>query len=217
MRSADDVPADHAPPLSITPYTEEEPLLAATRSDAQPRVQVSRPPGAVVVLGRSSQPSVELRTDHCAADAIPLQRRRGGGCAVVLDPGNVVVTATASAPGLRIADHFARLSAWLTDGLVQAGVPGVTRQDMSDLCLGDRKIAGACMYRARDALLYSVSLLVDPDLSLLYRYLRHPPREPSYRQGRRHRDFVTTIHHHTALTATQLTERLATTLKPPRL
>jgi lipoate-protein ligase A len=38
--------------------------------------------------------------------------------------------------------------------------------------------------------LYSATLLVDPDLDLVERYLAHPPREPEYRRGRPHRDFM---------------------------
>jgi lipoate-protein ligase A len=37
---------------------------------------------------------------------------------------------------------------------------------------------------------YSASLLVKPDVSLVERYLRHPPREPEYRRGRSHREFM---------------------------
>jgi len=33
-------------------------------------------------------------------------------------------------------------------------------------------------------------LLLDADLMLMDRYLKHPPREPAYRQGRSHLDFV---------------------------
>jgi len=204
-------------PLTVAPYELDEALLDATRADGRARVLVTRPQSTAVILGRSSRPEVEVHTAHCAADGVSLYRRRGGGCSVVLDPGNVVVSVTVTAEGLRLADHFARLSAWLVDGLARSDVPHVIRRDVSDLCLGDRKIAGACMYRARNLLLYTVSLLVEPDLDLLDRYLRHPPREPAYRQGRAHRDFVTTIHHHHGSTAEQLTTRLRTALEPPVL
>lgn len=205
------------PPLSIGPYDLDEALLTATRADGRARVRVFRPSSTAVVLGRSSQPSVELHLEHCVADGVALRRRRGGGCSVVLDPGNVVVAAAVVAPGLRLADHFARLSAWLVHGLAKAGVADVARRDVSDLCLGDRKIAGASMFLGRGLLLYSVSLLVEPDLGLVDRYLRHPPREPAYRQGRAHRDFVTTIHGHTGVTAEQLTAALEAGLAPPTL
>ncbi len=40
---------------------------------------------------------------------------------------------------------------------------------------------------------YQASLLVNPDLSLFERYLYYPPREPSYRRGRPHREFCTSL------------------------
>jgi len=194
-------------PISIPSYDLDEALIAATRADGQNRVRVFRPSSIAVVLGRSSRPSVELHTEPCVADGVDLRRRRGGGCSVVLDPGSVVVAAAITAPGLRLADHFARLSAWLMEGLEKAGVDDVSRRDVSDLCLGDRKIAGACMFRARGLILYTVSLLV----------LRHPPREPAYRRGRAHTDFVTTIGGQTGLTTDQVATALQDALTPPSL
>ncbi len=212
---------DAEEPLSITPYSTDDALLATTRTDGQDRVSVIRPPSTAVVLGRSSKPSVELYTEPCLADGIPLHRRRGGGCSVVLDPGNVVVvaavTVTETHRGLQLAEHFDRLSAWLIGGLAEAGVQDVTRRDVSDLCLGHRKIGGACMFRGRGLLLYSVSLLVEPDLRLMDRYLRHPPREPTYRRGRTHTDFVTTVGEHASVTTEQLTASLQAVLDPPQL
>ncbi len=204
-------------PLSISSYDLDEALIAATRADGQNRVRVFCPSSIAVVLGRSSRPSVELHTEPCVTDGVDLRRRRGGGCSVVLDPGSVVVAASITAPGLRLADHFARLSAWLMEGLEKAGVDDVSRRDVSDLCLGDRKIAGACMFRARGLILYTVSLLVEPDLSLMDRYLRHPPREPAYRRGRAHTDFVTTIGGQTGLTTDQVATALQDALTPPSL
>ena len=122
---------------------------------------------------------------------MPILRRRGGGCAVLLDPGNVVVSAALAARG--IGDnlrHFARLSRWLIDGLDRLGIHGLRQAGISDLAVGQRKVGGACIYRSRGLLFYTASLLVAPDLERMERYLRHPPREPDYRAGRRHRDFV---------------------------
>ena len=63
--------------LDITPYDLDEPLLEATRSDGHARVEVSQPKSTSVVLGRSSQPELELHTNHCVTDGVALHRRRG--------------------------------------------------------------------------------------------------------------------------------------------
>ena len=201
----------------ITAYEPEESLLRAFRAEGRPRLQLHRPDVTAVVLGRGSRPDTELHLDACVQDSLPLLRRRGGGCAVVLDPGTLIVAVALPAPGLRLERYFASLSQWLVDGLERAGVPGVTRQDVSDLCLGDRKIAGACMVRSKGLLYYSVSLLVDPDISLMTRYLKHPPREPAYRRGRPHAEFVTTLGRHAHITPEELARRLQHVLTVPSL
>ena len=64
---------------------------------------------------------------------------------------------------------FERISGWLIEGLAAVGVPGVTRQGVSDLVLDDRKIGGSCIYRRRDLLYYSTTVLLTPRLELMER------------------------------------------------
>jgi lipoate---protein ligase len=175
----------------IEPYVEDEEILELTGSDGRPRVRVVTLPAPLIVLGKGSDPEGELELDLCLADGIPLQRRRGGGCAVVLDPGCVLVSTAIRAAGIgHNKAHFGRLTDWMTDALATIGFPNIKGDGISDLVLGDRKVAGTCLYRRKDLLLYSASLLVTPDVERMERYLAHPPREPAYRRGRAHRDFV---------------------------
>lgn len=180
--------------LGVIPYSEDEDLIEAVRADGGVRVRVTRPAAPLIVLGRSGDPAEELHLDLVRRERIPLRRRRGGGCAVLLDPGNVIVSLVAGVPGLAgIHPHFRALSAWVADALEQLGVPGVAQRGVSDLALGEHKIGGSCIFRAKDLLYYSTTLLAAPDLDLMERALRHPPREPDYRRGRCHRDFVTAL------------------------
>jgi lipoate-protein ligase A len=180
--------------LAIEPYALDEGILAATRADGRTRVRVYRPDRVMVVLGRGSDPAVELRTGALLADGVPVARRRGGGCAVVLDPGNAIVSACLSLPGLgRIQQTFDMLTGWLVRGLEDAGVSGVGTDGTSDLVLAGRKIGGSCIYRTRGLVLFSCTILAAPDVSLMERYLAHPPREPAYRAGRAHADFVGSV------------------------
>jgi len=175
----------------IGSYDLDEPLLAATREDGETHIRMYRHPGTAVVLGRGSNPERELDLTACLTDRVPLTRRRGGGCAVVLDPGNLVVSVTLPLPGLTgISRAYDDLTRWIIDGLERAGVTGVERAGTSDLSLDERKVGGSCIYRVPGLLFYSTALLVDPDIELVERYLRHPPREPEYRRGRSHREFM---------------------------
>jgi lipoate-protein ligase A len=177
--------------VEIDAYTVDDPLIDATRADGTPRMRITRPNAPAVVLGRGSKPERELLTDACALDGVPVLRRRGGGCAVVLDAGNVIVSAVLPVEG--IGDnrrHFATISDWLIGGLTRLGIDGVRQDGISDLVLAQRKVGGSCIYRTKGLLYYSASLLAEPRLELMERYLAHPPREPDYRGGRSHRDFV---------------------------
>lgn len=184
-------PAGPAADLPARPYDRDDDLLEAVRRDGLPRLRVIRWGAPAVVIGKGGKQDLELHREAIAADGVPVFQRPGGGCSVVLDPGNVIVSAVLPVPGIgAITSSFAAISDWLIAGLAGCGVPGVERRGTSDLVLGDRKVGGSCIYRTRNLLYYSTTLLVDPDLDLIERYLKHPPREPDYRRGRPHRDFL---------------------------
>ncbi|UCF66573.1 MAG: hypothetical protein JSV80_12370 [Acidobacteriota bacterium] len=176
---------------AIGSYDADDDLLEAVSRSGEARVRLARPERAMVVLGRGSEPRRELHVEACLDDRVALLRRRGGGCAVVLDPGNLLVTVVLPVEGLgAIQQHFEHLSGWIACSLNTAGVAGVVRRGVSDLAVGERKIGGACIFRRKDLLYYSTTLLIEPRVDLMERYLAHPPREPDYRRNRPHREFV---------------------------
>ena len=89
--------------------------------------------------------------------------------------------------------HFRRFCGAAVEALSACGLAGVRMRGVSDLCLGERKIAGSSLRLACGRVLFQISVLVAPDLALFERYLRHPSREPEYRRGRSHREFVTSL------------------------
>jgi len=172
-------------------YDLDDAQIEATLTDGGPHVSVYIPEHRMVVLGRGSKVELEIDKAACQAANIPILRRRGGGCAVLLDPGNVIVSLTLAVEGIgRNREHFDRISAWLINALSDLGLAGITQRGISDLCLGDLKVGGSCIQRQRGLLYYSTTLLVTPDMPLMSSCLRHPPREPDYRAGRSHSEFV---------------------------
>jgi lipoate-protein ligase A len=177
--------------LPTVPYDHDEEMIARTLDDGWPRVRVYDPPEVAVVIGRGGRQELELKTAKISADGVKLFKRPGGGCSVVLDPGNLIISVAVPFPGIGgIKSAFAGISDWLITALKSCGVPGVKQRGISDLAIGEKKIGGSCMYRTRDLVYYSTTLLLDPDLELVNRYLLHPPREPDYRAGRAHRYFM---------------------------
>lgn len=180
--------------MTLPSYARDEALIEAARLARQPRFAVYPHPGTAVVVGRGGDPAVETNLDLIARDGVSLLRRRGGGCAVVVDPGNLVISLVLPVPGIgAITAAFSAISDALAAVLAEAGVCGVRQAGVSDLAVNDRKLGGSCIWRTRDLLYYSTTLLVDPDWSLIDRYLPHPPREPEYRRGRPHRDFLISL------------------------
>ena len=181
----------HSSGLIVRPWLQDEPLIEATRGDGQPRVSVCPCPRRELVLGRGSKPEVELKLELVLDDEVPVFRRRGGGCAVLLDPGNLIVSVVLPLPGIGNTKRaFGAISERLIGALADCGVPGVTQRGISDLASGERKVGGASIYREKGLLYYSATLLIAPDLAGMERWLAHPPREPAYRRGRRHEEFV---------------------------
>jgi lipoate---protein ligase len=180
--------------LPIGAYDFDDDLIEAARRTRMVQIRTYRPQSTCIVLGKGSKPDLELNLDVIRKDGISVLRRKGGGCSVVLDPGNLIISQVL--PVEDIQDnrrYFNSITQQIIVQLEKAGLAGAHQAGISDLAIGDRKIGGAAIYRTNKILYYSTTLLLDADLDLLDRYLKHPPREPDYRAGRRHSDFVMNV------------------------
>lgn len=185
-------------------HQDREPAADPTGEDLLNRNRVPCkfwvPPAKALVIGHSQDPAREVRLDAAARDGIPLHRRMGGGGAVLLSPGCVCVGFRfAKAKGRTIHQFFEAGSDVIVRAVSAAlGVDLVT-EGISDLAAampgkaGLRKVVGCSLYMPRDYALYLASILVTPDYGEMESYLAHPSREPDYRSGRTHRDFLTSL------------------------
>lgn len=177
--------------LNIREYITDSDLIETVRTSRIPGVKVYQPTETAVILGRGSKPDVEINYPACLQDGTPVYQRPGGGCAVVLDSGNVIVSIVLPTEGfVNNQTYFNKLTQWLIHKLETIGIDGVYQAGTSDFAYDGRKIGGSSIQRTKDYLYYSTTLLVNPQVSMMERYLRYPPREPDYRQGRSHKDFV---------------------------
>lgn len=148
-----------------------------------------------VVLGKSIKLNPDINVEACEREGIPLLRRKGGGGAVVLSPGVWVITAcyANTRKDLNIPLVLERIALTIGEGLEQIVNVKISINGMGDLCIGDKKILGSSLYNGRGAILYQGSLMINNDLSYISKFLNHPSKEPEYRRGRSHEDFVTTL------------------------
>jgi len=154
------------------------------------------PAAPLVVLGRSSRAAEEVDLAACAAAGVPVLRRASGGAAIVAGPGCLlyaVVLPYAGRQHLRMLDELHRhVLGVVARAVASLGLPA-EHVGTSDLALDGRKFSGNSVRCKHDHLLYHGTLLYGMDLELLDRLLRMPPRQPSYRGGRPHAQFVTNL------------------------
>lgn len=175
----------------VTDYVFDRNLLDRFHHTGQPEISIYRFSFPAVVAGRGSRLETEIHLSASVRDKIPVYRRKGGGCAVFLDPGTLIVSMALPARGFAgIQGLFNRCNRHLIQGLEALGLNGIYQDGISDLVLADRKVGGTSLYRSKNLAYYTASLLVAADLDAMDRYLKHPPREPAYRKHRPHKAFV---------------------------
>lgn len=158
-------------------------------------------PAPCVVLGRSSPPS-EVRIDACEAAGVAVLQRTSGGGAVAIGPGCLMYALVldrelhpelSSINGAHrfVLSRLAEALAPLAPGVVCAGTSDLALQIDAGQPL--RKFSGNSLRARRGHVLYHGTLLYDFQLSNIARWLGPPTREPDYRAGRSHDEFVTNL------------------------
>jgi lipoate-protein ligase A len=156
-------------------------------------LRIWEPPKPLVVLGRSSRFEQEVNAHECQRQGVPILRRSSGGSAVLAGPGCLMYAVVLSydvRPHLRPIDQA---HAFVLDHIVSALrplVPDIERQGTSDIAIGDRKFSGNSLRCKRNFLLYHGTILYDFALKSIGQCLGSPARQPEYRAGRDHDDFL---------------------------
>ena len=150
----------------------------------------------LVVVGRSSRLGEEVREDVCRELSIPVLRRISGGAAVLAGPGCLmysVVLSLRRRPALTAVGCVHCFALETLSAALRPLLPDIAVRGASDLVLGDRKVSGNSMRMRQGRLLYHGTLLYDFPLELIARALAMPPRQPEYRRGRPHGDFLANL------------------------
>lgn len=167
---------------------------AASRDTALLRVWRFAKP--TVILGRSSKVGEEVDRLWCHENGMDVLRRCTGGASVVGGPGCVMYSVVVGVPaqgGLRNIDAAHDYVMQRVLAAVQRQLPDAERLGICDLTWHGRKFSGNSLRVARHHLLYHGTLLRNANLDLIAKCLTHAPRQPEYRRGRDHRDFLCNV------------------------
>jgi lipoate-protein ligase A len=154
------------------------------------------PKQLMVVVGNSSRLEDEVELNACARTGVPVLRRPSGGAAIVTGPGCLMyslVLSYSNRPQLKSIEQAHRFVLETIAAALRPLVPCIRRAGISDLAMGDFKFSGNSLRCKRGHLMYHGTLLQKFSLHRIGELLKMPPREPEYRQRRRHGDFVANL------------------------
>jgi lipoate-protein ligase A len=170
--------------------------IAEETESQQEILRIWESPSPLVVIGRSSKIDEEVDRARCAELGIPVLRRASGGASIVAGPGCLmyaVILSHAQRPQLAMLDEAHRTVLEPLARELQKVLPSVHWAGTSDLALGERKFSGNSLRCKRQHLVYHGTLLYDFELDLVGQVLRTPPRQPEYRAGRAHGQFIANL------------------------
>jgi lipoate-protein ligase A len=176
----------------------DEALLETAEAGGEPdeTLRLWESPEHVVVLGRSSDAHTEVNLQACHQRGIPVLRRASGGTTVLIGPGCLmyaVVLSYQRRPQLRMIEMAHQFVLERLRRAIEPQVPEIILSGTSDLTLNLRKCSGNSLRCRQRHLLYHGTVVYNFSTALMSECLGTPPRQPAYRNGRVHRDFVSNI------------------------
>jgi len=154
-----------------------------------------RPDKRYIVLGRSNNAETALFTDQVTEDDIEVYKRPSGGETVILSPNTLVISVKLKIENtLDTHQYFNIINNKIIKSLSDLGVKDLWTKGISDISIGEKKILGSSIFRKKERLFYHAVLNVSESVDVIAKYLKHPSKEPDYRKGRDHKEFITSLH-----------------------
>jgi lipoate-protein ligase A len=181
----------------------EEALLRASEENVC-LVNTGAPPAIVLGISGKVDQWVHLPSP------LPLIRRFSGGGTVVVDEETLFVTLIANVKDVPI-DPFPKQVLGFKGSLYSPFFPQGFAVRENDYVIEAKKVGGNAQYFTKERWLHHTTFLwnFDPHKMAL---LKHPPKEPKYRQGRPHSDFLATLSPH-FLSQAEMIEGLKVSLR----
>ena len=168
------------------------------------------PDNYFAVVGYGNQVATEVNVPACEAGGIPILRRCSGGGTVLQGPGclnySLVLKIEENGPlaSITAANRFIMertRSAIETEVRGQKPDARVEVRGHTDLALITHhsslitflKFSGNAQRRKKHFLLFHGTFLLNFNLAFIDKFLRMPSKEPDYREGRSHTNFLTNL------------------------
>lgn len=147
-----------------------------------------------IVCGRSNKAENTVNTDAAYRRNIQIVQRPSGGETVFLSPNTLVISVKLpNEKALNMNDFFRKINGAVIRALKNCGAKNLSERGISDIAIGQMKILGSAMHRKPKTVFYHGVLNVAEPVESFDALLKHPSREPNYRQGRSHKAFVTSL------------------------
>jgi len=164
--------------------------------DSQSKVAVCvwQPDKTYLVLGQSNKAETSLDVKAVLEDHITVMKRPSGGETVILTPNTVVIAVSFATETLKNPkEYFRKINQQIIEVLFLQGISNLHQKGISDIAIGEKKILGSSIYRKPNRVFYHAVLNVAEENSIIEKYILHPSKEPDYRKGRLHSEFVTSL------------------------
>lgn len=152
-----------------------------------------KPDKTYIVLGQRDSIETAVNVVNIFEE-IEILKRPSGGHAVVLTPKTIIVSMRISSESFKnIKKVFIYCNEIIIEALQNQGVNNLSIKGISDICIGDYKIAGSSMYNGREYIVFHAVINISENPDYIEKLLKHPQSEPEYRANRSHKDFVSSL------------------------
>jgi lipoate-protein ligase A len=164
-------------------------------SDKESDSLIWQPDRTYIVLGRSNRVAEDsVHMDMARENGIAIYKRPSGGEAVILSPNTLVISVKLPLNNeIKTHHYFKLINSSIINALSEMGVIQLGNKGISDISIGMKKILGSSIYRKQKTLFYHAVLNISEPVENISLYLKHPKKEPDYRLGRKHEEFVTSL------------------------
>ena len=183
----------HLKGCSVTEQLDHAHSLLKESADNWCLIHEGTPPA--IVMGISGKPELLINQEKLSSAPIPVIKRLSGGGTVVVDENTLFVTFIFQKQAHSFPGYPEPIMRWTEEIYKDVFPTSAFALRENDYVIGERKCGGNAQYIKKDRWLHHTSFLWSFKQEHMD-YLLHPPKTPTYRQGRDHADFLCTLDAH---------------------